>query len=452
MRTYKRSASPWRRPLNNRSSDVIERYTLPEMAKIWSEETKLETWLEVEIAIIDALGKHGRVPVDVVERIRQAARVDARRVKEIEALTRHDMLAFVECVGESIGTDSRYFHMGVTSSDILDTSLALLIGQAAEIILGRFETLQKVVRDLAAEHEATLTVGRTHGMHAEPTSLALKFAVWYNDLVRATARLQLARDEVCVGKVSGAVGNYSHIPPEVETTALETLGLRPERPATQIVQRDRHAAFLVSLALAAAVMEKRGVELRNLQRTEIAEIEEPFAKGQKGSSSMPHKRNPITLERICGLARLVRANAACAIENIALWHERDISHSSVERVILPDSTTAVDYMAYMLTTVLEGLKIDRTRMRQNIDLTRGLVYSQRLMLALMDAGWERRRAYEKVQQLAGGAVSGDRDLGAVAGEDDEVAGTLGAERLEDIFDPQFYTRHTREILREIGIL
>lgn len=431
---------------------MIERYTLPEMAKIWSEETKFETWLEVEIAIVDALGKHGRVPVDAVDRIRQGARVDAGRVREIEAVTRHDMLAFVECVGESIGADSRYFHMGVTSSDILDTSLALLIGQAAEIILRRFEALCKAVRNLAAEHEGTLTVGRTHGMHAEPTSLAMKFAVWYNDLTRAAARLQLARDEVCVGKVSGAVGNYAHIPPEVETTALETLGLRPERPATQIVQRDRHAAFLASLALAAAVMEKMGVELRNLQRTEIAEMEEPFAKGQKGSSSMPHKRNPITLERICGLARLVRANAACAIENIALWHERDISHSSVERVILPDSTTAVHYMACMLTTVLEGLKIDRTRMRQNIDLTKGLVYSQRLMLALMDAGWERRRAYEKVQQLADGTVSTDRDLGALAGEDDEVVGALGAERLSDIFDPQLYTKHTREILREIGIL
>ena len=431
---------------------MIERYTLPEMAKIWSEETRLETWLEVEIAVIDALARHGRVPAAAVDRIRQAARVDARRVKEIEAQTRHDVLAFVECVGESIGADSRYFHMGVTSSDILDTSLALLIGQAADLILGRFEALRKAVGALAAEHETTLTVGRTHGMHAEPTSLAMKFAVWYNDLARATARMELAREEVYVGKISGAVGNYSHIPPEVETTALETLGLRPERPATQIVQRDRHAAFLVSLALAAAVMEKIGVELRNLQRTEIAEMEEPFVKGQKGSSSMPHKRNPITLERICGLARLVRANAACAIENIALWHERDISHSSVERVILPDSTTAVHYMACALATVLEGLKIDRARMRQNIDLTRGLVYSQRLMLALMDAGWQRRRAYEKVQQLADSAISGDRDLGAVAGEDDEVTETLGADRIGGIFDPRLYTSHTREILRDIGII
>ncbi len=431
---------------------MIERYTLPEMAEIWSEDKKFQTWLEVELAIVDALSEHGRVPVEAAARIREAARVDVQRIREIEAVTKHDVLAFVECVGESLGADSRYFHMGVTSSDVLDTSLALLIGQATEIILRRLEGLRRVVGNLAVEHVATLTVGRTHGMHAEPTSLALKFAVWYNDLGRATGRIEQALGEVRVGKVSGAVGNYSHLPPEVETATLKALGIEPERPATQVVQRDRHAAFIASLALAAAVMEKISVELRNLQRTEIAEMEEPFTKGQKGSSSMPHKRNPITLERICGLARLVRAHLACALEDIALWHERDISHSSVERVIVPDSTTTVHYMVCMLTLVLEGLKINRSRMRRNIDLTRGLVYSQRLMLALLEAGWQRRRAYEKVQQLADLAASADRDLEAVASQDDEVLAALADDALRGIFDPEHYVKHTRGILREIGIL
>jgi adenylosuccinate lyase len=422
------------------------------MAEIWSEEKRFQTWLDVELAIVDALSKHGKIPAGAAARIRQSARIDIRKVREMDALIKHDVLAFVECVGETIGADSRYFHMGVTSSDILDTSLAILIRQAIGVILKQLGTLRVTVRRLAREHEATLTMGRTHGMHAEPTSLAMKFAVWYNDLGRAIERIEQAGEEVCVGKVSGAVGNYSHLPPEIEATALEVLDLKPEKPATQIVQRDRHAALLASLALAAAVMEKIGVELRNLQRTEIGEMEEPFTKGQKGSSSMPHKRNPITLERVCGLARLVRSHLGCALENIALWHERDISHSSVERVILPDSTTAVHYMAHMLTGVLDGLKIDTSRMRRNIDLTGGLIYSQRLMLCLMEAGWERRKAYEKVQGLAKIATSSGRRLDDVAGEDEEVVAELGADALHGIFDPGFYIRHTGQILRDAGIL
>jgi adenylosuccinate lyase len=431
---------------------MIERYTLPEMAEIWSEESKFRTWLEVELAIVDALSVHNRVPVEAARRIRSAARFDLARINDLESVTKHDVLAFVECVCENLGPDSRYFHRGVTSSDVLDTSLAILLRSAAAVILEELGALREAVRRMAAEHEETLTIGRTHGMHAEPTSLGLKFAVWYNDLGRAIDRIEQACVEVCVGKVSGAVGNYSYFGPEVETTALDSLGLKPERPATQIVQRDRHAGFVAALALVAAVMEKMSVELRHLQRTEVAEAEEPFTKGQKGSSSMPHKRNPIMLERICGLARLVRAHLACSIENIALWHERDISHSSVERVIMPDSTIAVHYMARCLRTVFDGLRIDESKMRQNMDLTQGLIYSQRLMLSLMEAGWERKKAYEKVQSLAGEAVSESKNLAAVAAADGEVVALLGAEAVAGIFDPRLYIQHTREVLKQAGII
>jgi adenylosuccinate lyase len=431
---------------------VIERYTLPEMAGIWSEERKLETWLAVELAIVGALAEVGRIPGEAARRISDAARFDAARIKDIESVTRHDVLAFVECVGESLGDDSRYFHMGVTSSDILDTALAILLREATEAILKELNELRQVLGKLAAEHVNTLTVGRTHGMHAEPTSLSLKFAVWYNDTGRAIKRLKQALDEVSVGKVSGSVGNYSHLPPEVEDATLTTLGLKPERPATQIVQRDRHAAYIAALALAAAAMEKMAVEIRSLQRTEVAEMAEPFSPGQKGSSSMPHKRNPITLERICGLSRLVRAHASCALENIALWHERDISHSSVERVIIPDSTTVVHYIARCMRSVLEGLVIDTKRMRRNLDLTHGLVYSQRLMLSLMETGWQRREAYEKVQQMAGLASSEDRDLEDVVKADEDVMQALGPDRVKDVFDARHYTGHARRILKDAGIL
>jgi adenylosuccinate lyase len=430
---------------------VIERYTLPEMAAIWSEERKLKTWLQVELAIVDALAHEGLVPRGAAARIRKAARFDMARIRDLECVTKHDVLSFVESVCESLGEDSRYFHMGVTSSDVLDTSLAVLIRDAITIDLDELRAIEEVLARLAREHEATLTVGRTHGMHAEPTSLGLKFAVWHNDFKRAIGRISDARDEVCVGKVSGAVGNYSHFSPGVEDAALGALGLVPERPATQIVQRDRHASLLASLALAAAVMEKVAVELRHLQRTEVAEMEEPFTRGQKGSSSMPHKRNPITLERISGLARLVRAYAMTALENIALWHERDISHSSVERVIIPDATTVVHYMGRCLRSILEDLKVDTTRMRQNIDLTHGLVYSQRLMLCLMEAGWERRKAYERVQELAAVTASTGKDLRGVSCDDKEIVDLIGAGALESVFDPAFYIRHAHRVLKDSGI-
>jgi adenylosuccinate lyase len=373
-------------------------------------------------------------------------------VQELEAVTKHDVLSFVECVGESLGDDSKYFHMGVTSSDVLDTALALLIGEATALILAELAELRQVIRALAAQHENTLIVGRTHGMHAEPTSLGLKFAVWYNDVGRAIARIRTAMEEVSVGKVSGAVGNYSHLPPAVEEHALAVLGLGRERPATQIVQRDRHASYLASLAIAAAVMEKMAIEIRHLQRTEVAEAEEPFTKGQKGSSSMPHKRNPITLERVTGLARLVRSHAMAGLENVALWHERDISHSSVERIIIPDATVATHYMARCMKTVLSGLVVHPERMKENMDLSGGMIYSQRLMLCLMEAGWDRRRAYEKVQLLAHSGHARGKSLKESACADEEIIAALGPEAAASVFDPVYYIRHAYEILKDIGIL
>jgi adenylosuccinate lyase len=430
---------------------VIERYTLPEMAGVWSEKRKLDTWLDVELAIVDALAAEGRVPADAAGRMRQNAAYDARRMKELEETTKHDVLSFVETVGESLGEDSRYFHMGVTSSDVLDTALALLIKDATRLVIEELARVRKALAGLASRHRDTLTIGRTHGMHAEPMSLAVKFAVWYNDMTRSVVRIERTAEDVCVGKISGAVGNYSHFPPEIEERAMGLLGIGYERPATQVVQRDRHAAYLCALALGAAVMEKIAVEIRHLQRTEVGEAAEPFTKGQKGSSSMPHKRNPITLERITGLSRLVRAHAVAAMENVALWHERDISHSSVERVILPDSTIAAHYMARCLAGVLEGLVVNAERMRANLDITGGMVYSQRLMLCLMEAGWERRAAYEHVQKLAHDAYAAGRTFKEQVLADGKVEDALGREGLDDVFDPGYYTKHTDRILHGIAM-
>ena len=431
---------------------MIERYTLPEMAEIWSEETKLAKWLEVELAVVDALAATKAMPADAARRMRKAARFDVEDVRAREEVTRHDTLSFVECVCESLGDDSRYFHKGLTSSDVVDTALALQIRDATGLVMGELKELRKAVRAQSAAHRDTLMIGRTHGIHAEPITLGLKLAVWYRELGRAVDRIERASQEVYVGKISGSVGTYSHLSPEVEDGALKALGLKPERPATQIVQRDRHAAYLASLALAASTLEKMSVEIRHLQRTEVDEAREPFGAGQKGSSSMPHKRNPITLERVSGLARLIRGYALAALENVALWHERDISQSSVERVIFPDSTALMHYMTRRMRETIENLDVNPDRMRANMDLTRGLIYSQRLMLTLMDAGWERTRAYEKSQQLAKSAVAAAADFRDLAADDREVIDTLGPEKVDEIFDPAFYVRYVDSILKETGII
>jgi adenylosuccinate lyase len=431
---------------------LIDRYTLPEMGRVWSETRKLARWLEVELAVVDALAGTGAIPAGAAERIRRNARVDADEVRAREEVTRHDTLAFVETVCERLGGDSRYFHMGLTSSDVVDTALALQIREATELLIAELTRLREAVRTQARRHCGTIMMGRTHGIHAEPITFGIKLAVWYVELGRSLSRIEAAAGEVYAGKISGSVGTCSHLSPEVEDLALRALGLAPERPATQVVQRDRHASYLTSLALAAATLEKMSVELRHLQRTEVDEVREPFAAGQKGSSSMPHKRNPVTLERLSGLARLMRAYALAAIENVALWHERDISQSSVERVIFPDSTTLLHYMLRKMREVIEGLDVDIERMRSNMDLTRGSVYSQRLMLALMDAGWERTRAYEKSQQLAGSAQTAGADFRDLAAGDREVIEALGPERIDEIFDPAYYVRYADSILRHAGIL
>jgi adenylosuccinate lyase len=431
---------------------LIERYTLPEMAGIWSEKNKLDKWLEVELAVVDALARTGAVPVEAARRMRENARFEVDDVRAREEVTRHDTLSFVECVCDGLGDDSRYFHMGLTSSDVVDTALALQIRDANNLVLGELSALRDAVRAQVRTHKDTLMIGRTHGIHAEPITFGLKLAVWYQELGRALARIERAAEEVFVGKISGSVGTYSHLSPDVEDGALKALDLKPERPATQIVQRDRHAAYLMSLALAAASLEKISVEIRHLQRTEVDEAREPFGAGQKGSSSMPHKRNPITLERVSGLARLIRGYALAAVENVALWHERDISQSSVERVIFPDSTILLHYMLRKMRKVIENLDVNAERMRANLDLTRGLIYSQRLMLTLMDAGWERTRAYEKSQQLAKSAMAAASDFRDLAAHDREVADALGPERIDEIFDPAFYVRYVESILRETGII
>lgn len=431
---------------------MIKRYTLPEMAGVWSEENKLAKWLEVELAVVDALARTGGVPRGAAGRMRKNARFDVDDVRAREEVTRHDTLSFVECVCESLGDDGRYFHKGLTSSDVVDTALALQIRDATALVLAELSALRDAVRAQARAHKDTLMIGRTHGIHAEPITFGLKLAVWYQELGRAVTRIERASEEVYVGKISGSVGTYSHLSPDVEEGALKALGLEPERPATQIVQRDRHAAYLMSLALAAATLEKISVEIRHLQRTEVDEAREPFGAGQKGSSSMPHKRNPITLERVSGLARLIRGYALAAVENVALWHERDISQSSVERVIFPDSTTLLHYMLRKMREVIENLDVDVERMRSNMDLTRGLIYSQRLMLSLMDAGWNRTRAYGKSQQLAKSAIAAAADFRDLAAADREVVDALGAERIDEIFNPAFYVRYAESILKDAGII
>lgn len=379
---------------------MIARYTLPEMGNIWSEANKLAIWLRVEICVCEAQAELGLVPPTALATIKAKARFDAARVLEIENTVKHDVIAFLTNVAEYVGPDSRYIHLGMTSSDLLDTSLAVQMKQAGELLLDRLAKLRNAIRVQALAHKHTPCIGRSHGVHAEPTTFGLKLAVWYDEAGRQLARLQQAVREVAVGKISGAVGTYAHIDPRVETAVCEKLGLQPAAISTQIVQRDHHAAFLNTLALIGASLEKFATEIRSLQRTEILEVEEPFTAGQKGSSAMPHKRNPITCERVAGLARLLRAHAIAGLENVALWHERDISHSSVERVILPDSTILLDYMLAQLTNVIAGLHVYPDNMRRNLEATHGLIFSQQVLLALARKGMTREEAYRLVQQQA----------------------------------------------------
>ncbi|MCK5619124.1 MAG: adenylosuccinate lyase [Candidatus Krumholzibacteria bacterium] len=379
---------------------MIERYTLPEMGAIWSEQNKFQKWLDFEIVVCEALAELGEIPKDAVERIRDNAAFEVERINEIEKTTDHDVIAFLTNVADYIGDDSRYVHLGLTSSDLLDTTLSLQLKEAGELLLRHLEALRKVVKKRAIEHKRTIMIGRTHGIHAEPTTFGLKLLMWYDELGRRQGALERSVDLVSYGKVSGSVGNYAHLDPRVEELVMKKLGLKPAPVSSQIVQRDRHAEFVSALALVAATIEKMAIEVRGLQRTEVLEVEEFFKKGQKGSSSMPHKRNPILSERMCGMARLIRGYAVVAMENVALWHERDISHSSAERVILPDATITLHYMLVKWTKLMDNLLVYPERMMENLERTHGLIYSQRLLLELAKAGLSREDSYKLVQEAA----------------------------------------------------
>ena len=379
---------------------MIDRYTTPEMAQIWSEQNKYETWKKVEITVTEVLSDRGEVPKGAVKIINEKAAFSVDRILEIEKTTRHDVIAFLTNLAENIGPESRFIHMGMTSSDLLDTSLALLCKEAGEIILSKLKTFKAVLREQAVTHRESYQIGRSHGVHAEPITFGLKLALWSEEIGRHIKRWERAVDSIATGKISGAVGTYQHLDPEVEEEACERLGLKAATVSSQVVQRDHHAEYLSSLANIAASLEKIAVEIRHLQRTEVLEAEEYFQKGQKGSSAMPHKRNPIVTERITGMARLLRGNAMVGMENVALWHERDISHSSVERVIIPDSTTVMDYMLNKMIYLLENLLVYPENMLKNLNKTGGLIFSQEVLLALVKKGATREDAYAIVQRNA----------------------------------------------------
>ena len=431
---------------------MIDRYRRPEMARIWSREARYDAWLRVELAVCEVHGRRGLIPADALGRIKARARVSAERIDEIEKTTRHDVIAFLTDLEESLGADSRYVHIGMTSSDVLDTALALQLQQSAELLLAGLVRFRAAVRALALAHKDTPCVGRTHGIHAEPMSFGLKPALWYTEAGRNLERLKRAREAVRVGKISGAVGTFAHIDPDVEEEVCRLLGLEPAPVSTQIVQRDRHAEFASALAIIAASLEKVALEIRALQRTEILEAEEPFAEGQKGSSAMPHKRNPVSCEQVCGLARLVRSNSLAALENVALWHERDISHSSVERVILPDSTILVDYMLHQMTRIIEGLQVYPERMKENMDRSFGLIYSQRVLLKLAEKGLPRQAAYELVQRTAMRAWQERIAFRDLLAADPEIMAKLAPAELEACFDPSWYLRNVDAVFRRAGLL
>jgi adenylosuccinate lyase len=422
------------------------------MAAVWSRDAKYEAWLRVELAVCEVYARRGLIPADALGRIKARAKVSAERIEEIEATTRHDVIAFLTNLEESLGSDSRYVHVGLTSSDVVDTALALQLQRSSELLLGGLERLRSALRALALEHRQTPCVGRTHGIHAEPMTFGLKAALWYTDAGRNLERLRRAREAVRVGKISGAVGTFAHIDPDVEEEVCRLLGLEPAPVSTQIVQRDRHAEFCATLAIVAASLAKIALEIRSLQRTEIREVEEPFSEGQKGSSAMPHKRNPVSCEQVCGLARLVRSHVLPALEDVALWHERDISHSSVERVTLPDSALLVDYMLSQMTRIIEGLQVHPQRMRENMDKSLGLIFSQRVLLRLSDTGLPRQRAYEMVQRNAMRAWRERAPFRDVLAADEEVMARLTLAELDACFDPSWYLRHVDAIFRRAGLL
>lgn len=428
---------------------MIERYTRPVMGRIWTDENRYAAWLRVELAICDAWARLGRIPPEAMEAIRARAAVDAKRIAEIEEKTRHDIIAFLSSLEEKIGPESRYIHLGCTSSDIVDTANALLTQEAGKIILADLNKLLETLKKKAFEYKGRLCMGRTHGVHAEPTSFGLKLAGFYEEFKRHRERVSAALEGMAVGKISGAVGTYAFLSPELEKIALDQLGLRPDPHSTQIIQRDRYAVFFTALAIMGGGIERLAVELRHLQRTEVLEAEEGFRQGQKGSSAMPHKKNPISAENLCGIARVLRGNALASMENQPLWHERDISHSSVERIIMPDSTILADYALARLNGIVENLQVHPERMLENMNLSYGLHFSQRLLTKLVDLGMPRQKAYEAAQKLAMRSWRERVPFKDLVLADEETLKLAGREALEEIFDSAFYLRHEDEIFDRV---
>lgn len=430
---------------------MIERYTNPEMGRIWTLQHEFEVMLEVEITACEAMAELGQIPVEAAKNIREKAQFNLERVKEIEKVTNHDIIAFLTNVAEYVGEDSKYIHKGLTSSDVKDTALGIMMKKSAELILEDLKNLRDVLKRQAKKYKHTVCIGRTHGIHAEPMTLGLKFALWYDEVCRDIERVEHAKKIVAVGKLSGAVGTYSNIDPRIEEITCKKLGIEPVKLATQVIQRDRHAEYMTTLAIVASTFEKIATELRNLQRTDIREVEEYFQPGQKGSSAMPHKRNPITGERISGMARLVRGNAIAAMEDITLWHERDISHSSVERVILPDSTINVDYCCRKLTNLLDKLLVYPEAMMENLNKTGGLIFSQRIMLAVVSKGVLREDAYKWVQRNAMARWLKGEDFRTNVEKDSDITKYLTKEEIDNCFDYQWFLRNVDMIMARFGI-
>lgn len=431
---------------------MIERYTLPEMGYIWTDEYKLKTWLDVEIAVCEAQAELGRIPAEAVEEIKAKAKFDINRVLEIEKEVRHDVIAFLTNVNEHVGDVGRYIHLGMTSSDMLDTALALQLVASLDILLGKTEELIQAIRYQAQQHRTTVMIGRSHGIHAEPITFGFKLAGWLAETLRNRDRLCRMRTEIAVGQISGAVGTYANIDPQIEAIACAHLGLQPDTASTQVISRDRHADFMNTLALVAASLERFSVEIRNLQRTDVLEVEEYFSKGQKGSSAMPHKRNPIRSERITGMARLVRGYAVAALENVALWHERDISHSSVERVAFPDACILTHFMLVETTDLVKNLLVYPENMQRNMNCYGGVVFSQRVMLSLVEKGMKREDAYRVVQSCAHSAWNTeDGNFRALIESNPEVKNHLSPAEIEDCFDPNHHLRNLDEIYQRLNI-
>ena len=430
---------------------MISRYSLPEMSSVWQDESKFAKFLEIELLACEAQAKSGKIPKKAAQFIRRKAKFNLKRVNELERKTQHDVVAFVSCVGESLGPYAKYLHIGLTSSDLLDTTLALQVKEACDILIEGLERLLEVLARKARLYKDMVCIGRTHGVHAEPTTFGLKLAVMYDEMRRNLERLQWEKDAFAVGKLSGAVGTYSNIDPAIEAYVLRKLGLKPASVATQIISRDIHAEFINVLAIIGASLEKFATEIRHLQRTEVLEVEEPFSQGQKGSSAMPHKRNPVICERICGLARLLRANALVALENVNLWHERDISHSSNERVIFPDSTLDLDYILNKFSEVIKGLKVYPENMLKNLIKTKGLIFSQRLLLALMRKGLTRSKAYDLVQKLAMKSWKDELDFEELVLKDNSITKYLNAKQIESCFNLDYYLRNINKIFKKIGL-